>query len=71
MRLCGFQSLYNKKVYYMCYNDFMLFLSYLRFPNDPATYDIDKQFLWGPALLISPVLKENATSAQAVFPKGI
>lgn len=29
-----------------------------RYPYDKNTYSIDTQFLWGPALLISPVLKE-------------
>jgi len=32
-------------------------LSHLcRFYSDEATWDVDKQFLWGPGLLISPVL---------------
>jgi lysosomal alpha-glucosidase len=31
---------------------------FFEFPNDVQTYDIDEQFLWGPALLIIPVLDE-------------
>lgn len=27
-----------------------------RFSDDKTTWDIDRQFLWGPSLLISPVL---------------
>lgn len=34
--------------------NFILF----RYPSDINTYNIDSQFLWGSALLISPVLKE-------------
>uniref|UniRef100_A0A803TT01 P-type domain-containing protein n=1 Tax=Anolis carolinensis TaxID=28377 RepID=A0A803TT01_ANOCA len=30
------------------------------FPNDKTTWDIYKQFLWGPALMISPVLDQGA-----------
>lgn len=29
-----------------------------RFPNDSWTFNISDQFLWGPALMISPVLDE-------------
>ena len=28
-----------------------------RFPSDLAARDIDDQFMWGPALLVSPVLR--------------
>ena len=34
----------------------MLFFHVYRFPKDKNTYGIDKQFMWGHALLISPVL---------------
>jgi len=29
-----------------------------RFSDDPMTFDIDEQFLWGPALMIAPILYE-------------
>ena len=29
-----------------------------RFHDDPMTLEIERQFMWGPALLISPVLEE-------------
>ncbi|NWT71349.1 MGA protein, partial [Prunella himalayana] len=38
------------------------------FVGDNTTWDIDEQFLWGPALLISPVMKENDRSVIAYFP---
>uniref|UniRef100_A0A8D2M864 alpha-glucosidase n=1 Tax=Zonotrichia albicollis TaxID=44394 RepID=A0A8D2M864_ZONAL len=38
------------------------------FVADRNTWDIDEQFLWGPALLISPVLRENDRSVVAYFP---
>ncbi|NXR53911.1 MGA protein, partial [Hippolais icterina] len=38
------------------------------FVQDRTTWDIDEQFLWGPALLISPVMKPNHTSVTAYFP---
>ena len=34
----------------------MLFFPVYRFPKDKNTYGIDQQFMWGHALLISPVL---------------
>ncbi|XP_046858818.1 sucrase-isomaltase, intestinal-like [Xenia sp. Carnegie-2017] len=38
------------------------------FTADSATWTIDKQFLWGSALLISPALEENQTEVKAYFP---
>eukprot|EP00794_Sanderia_malayensis_P012061 gene12061-13304_t len=43
---------------------------FFNFPKDPNTVDIDQQFMWGHALLISPVLKQGASSVQAYFPAG-
>ncbi|NWS82756.1 MGA protein, partial [Toxostoma redivivum] len=40
------------------------------FVEDRETWDMDKQFLWGPALLISPVLTENDVSVIAYFPNA-
>ncbi|NXD38427.1 MGA protein, partial [Copsychus sechellarum] len=40
------------------------------FVEDRVTWDIDEQFLWGPALLISPVLKQNNRSVNAYFPNA-
>lgn len=37
---------------------------------DKRTHEIDTQFLWGSALLISPVLEINQRSVYAYFPKA-
>jgi alpha-glucosidase len=36
--------------------------------NDPVTYDIDRQFMWGKGLLVTPVLSPNAVQVSAYFP---
>ncbi|GIY02981.1 maltase-glucoamylase, intestinal [Caerostris extrusa] len=41
------------------------------FPEDKVAWDIKYQFLWGTALLISPIVEENARSVDAYFPVGI
>ncbi|XP_074615489.1 putative maltase-glucoamylase 2 isoform X3 [Acropora palmata] len=38
------------------------------FPKENVTWEIDRQFLWGPNLLISPVLEKGKTSVEAYFP---
>ncbi|NXC03388.1 MGA protein, partial [Orthonyx spaldingii] len=40
------------------------------FVEDRNTWDIDEQFLWGPALLISPVLRPNERTVNAYFPNA-
>ena len=40
----------------------------MEFPDNPKTFEIDEQFLWGPSFLISPALTENNT-VNAFFPK--
>ncbi|XP_077986810.1 lysosomal alpha-glucosidase-like [Glandiceps talaboti] len=44
---------------------------FFEFPTDSKTYSIDTQFLWGEALMITPVLKENATSVEAYIPYDV
>lgn len=41
---------------------------YHEYPTDVRAKSIDGQFLWGPALLISPVLTENTTQLGAYLP---
>lgn len=41
---------------------------FYEFPSDSQTYAIDKQFLLGPALLITPVLTQGSTSVTGYFP---
>ncbi|KAK3570325.1 hypothetical protein QTP86_017161 [Hemibagrus guttatus] len=40
------------------------------FVDDKVTWDIDKQFLWGPALLISPALDEGITEVNGYIPNA-
>ncbi len=40
------------------------------FRQDPATWEIGDEFLFGPALLVSPVLREHATSRSVYLPAG-
>ncbi|XP_041359340.1 maltase-glucoamylase, intestinal-like [Gigantopelta aegis] len=40
------------------------------FSKDKMTYSIDEQFLWGPALLISPILQEKQRILHLYLPKG-
>ncbi|XP_043945694.1 lysosomal alpha-glucosidase-like [Protopterus annectens] len=44
---------------------------FFEFPQDSTTYLIDRQFLWGRSLLVTPVLEQGATSVVGYFPKGI
>ncbi|NWX20701.1 MGA protein, partial [Aegotheles bennettii] len=40
------------------------------FVEDRTTWEIYKQFLWGPALLISPVLEQGAVEVNAYLPNA-
>lgn len=44
---------------------------FFEYPEDEETWSIGSQFLLGHSLLVSPVLKEGATSVKAYIPKGI
>ena len=41
------------------------------FPNDPLAYSIERQFMLGGAIMISPVLESGVTSVEAYFPAGL
>ncbi|KAM5206069.1 putative maltase-glucoamylase 2 [Hipposideros larvatus] len=41
------------------------------FYQDPATWDVHEQFLWGPGLLITPVLYEGVDRVKAYIPDAI
>ncbi|XP_061159667.1 lysosomal alpha-glucosidase isoform X1 [Syngnathus typhle] len=43
---------------------------FMEFPTDPHCQTIDRQFLWGSCLLLSPVLEEGATEVAAYLPPG-
>jgi len=44
---------------------------FFHWSNDSHTYHIDKQFMWGSELLITPVLTKGDTTVQGYFPAGI
>lgn len=44
---------------------------FLEFPEDPSTWAVDRQLLWGPALLVTPVLEPGKTDVTGYFPKGM
>ncbi|KAI4832624.1 hypothetical protein KUCAC02_015586 [Chaenocephalus aceratus] len=41
------------------------------FPKDVKTYGIDKQFLWGKSLLVTPVLDPEVDYVDGYFPEGL
>ncbi|XP_065290345.1 lysosomal alpha-glucosidase-like [Dermacentor albipictus] len=44
---------------------------FFEFPDDPNTYDIDEQFMWGSAFLFSPALYQGQTEVKAYVPAGL
>uniref|UniRef100_A0A8C7B4Q5 Lysosomal alpha-glucosidase n=1 Tax=Neovison vison TaxID=452646 RepID=A0A8C7B4Q5_NEOVI len=43
---------------------------FLEFPEDPCTWTVDRQLLWGAALLITPVLEAGKVQVTGYFPLG-
>ncbi|XP_003786123.1 lysosomal alpha-glucosidase [Otolemur garnettii] len=43
---------------------------FLEFPEDLHTWTVDRQLLWGEALLITPVLEAGKTEVTGYFPSG-
>ncbi|XP_064598977.1 sucrase-isomaltase, intestinal-like [Liolophura sinensis] len=41
------------------------------FPSDETTWSIDRQFLWGSSLMISPALEQDQRIVHAYFPEGV
>ncbi|XP_037546300.1 lysosomal alpha-glucosidase [Nematolebias whitei] len=41
------------------------------FPKDVKTYGVDKQFLWGKSLLVTPVLDPGVDYVDGYFPEGV
>lgn len=44
---------------------------FFEFPQDLTTYAIDRQFLWGRSLLVTPVLDPGVDFVTGYFPKGV
>jgi len=42
----------------------------LEYPDDPATYGLDDQYMFGGDLMLAPVLREGATMRGLYLPKG-
>ncbi|RPA99054.1 hypothetical protein L873DRAFT_971332 [Choiromyces venosus 120613-1] len=42
---------------------------FFKYPKDANTYPLDTQFIYGDAILVSPVLEENSTSVEIYLPK--
>ncbi|HWP98960.1 MAG TPA: glycoside hydrolase family 31 protein [Vicinamibacterales bacterium] len=42
----------------------------VEYPDDPATWELDEQFLFGRDLLVAPVLREGATRLGVYLPRG-
>ena len=40
------------------------------FPRDEATHALDTQFMWGPALVVAPVLQPATTTRSLYLPEG-
>ncbi|XP_028570719.2 lysosomal alpha-glucosidase isoform X1 [Podarcis muralis] len=43
---------------------------YLEFPEDPNTWDVDRQLMWGAGVLITPVLEAGKSHVSGYFPSG-
>ncbi|MET1248120.1 hypothetical protein ABWW58_04920 [Sporolactobacillus sp. STCC-11] len=42
----------------------------LDYQNDPATYEINDQFLCGEAILVAPIVEQGAKARLVYLPKG-
>ncbi len=43
---------------------------WLHYPADPSAVACGDQYLWGPCLLVAPVVEKGATTRQVYLPKG-
>lgn len=44
---------------------------WVNFPSDPTAVTIDRQFMFGDAILLTPVVDQGATSVSGYFPAGL
>ena len=63
---------YLYSLFYSAHNDGAMVARPLwaNFPSDPSALSIDRQFMLGSAILVSPVLDQGVTTCTAYFPKG-
>ena len=43
---------------------------FYEFPDDPACWEAEETYLFGPDVLVAPVMYEGATSRSVYLPKG-
>ena len=48
----------------------MLKVMFLNYPDDPTTWNLEDQFLFGEDILIAPIMEENMISRNVYLPKG-
>lgn len=41
---------------------------FLHFPDDPALFAVQDQYLYGPDMLVAPIIEEGATARRVVLP---
>lgn len=54
------------------FNDYTLMRALpMDYPTNPATYNVDDQYMFGPALMVCPVYTYKARSRSVYFPEGL
>ena len=43
---------------------------FLEYPGDPTAYQVEDQYLFGPDLLVAPILEHGARSRTVYLPEG-
>jgi alpha-D-xyloside xylohydrolase len=48
----------------------MLKAMFLNYPDDPTTWNLEDQFMFGDDLLVAPIMEENTFERKVYLPKG-
>ncbi|MGN6530132.1 MAG: glycoside hydrolase family 31 protein, partial [Ginsengibacter sp.] len=48
----------------------MLKAMFLNYPDDPGTWNLEDQFMFGEDMLVAPLMEENTSSRNVYLPKG-